>query len=614
MKLRPARALNGRLSTAAPGPRRPAPRAAWLAGLSLAWGAALAQTPPAPAAEAASAPAPVLNSSLDAPMFYELLLGEMATQVGLGADGFEVMLDAARRSRDGAVFQRAIEMAIQGRSGDRALAAVQAWRKTLPQSVEAVRTQVQLLVAVDKLDDLPEPLRELIERQPAEERAAVISGLPRFLGGVRDKAQALTVAEATLTPFLGAPATRTASQTALARLALAAGQRDRALALITQALQDQPSAPGPVLLALEMMGDTPAAEPLVRRYLERPDALNTLRLGYVQALEQRQRLGEAVVQLRQALAVQPDLPQAWLTLGAYLNDLQSPREAMAALDRFFALQPAAPAGGEAGSDEDDQAERARRSLDYGCVQQAEAHEQLGELQAAAAWLDRIPAQRLDLSLLVRRATLTARLGDTEAALAQVRDTAVRGEPDASLRRLAQAQVLRDIGRAEAAYQLLTEALAEQPDEPRLLYEQAMLAERLQRYEPMETLLRRVIVLKPDDAQAYNALGYSMAERNVRLDEARALIQRAVDLAPEDPFILDSLGWVAYRQGRLDEALDLLQKAYHARPHAEVATHLGEVLWMLGRHDEALARWREARQREKDNAALRETLQRLKVSL
>jgi tetratricopeptide (TPR) repeat protein len=212
------------------------------------------------------------------------------------------------------------------------------------------------------------------------------------------------------------------------------------------------------------------------------------------------------------------------------------------------------------------------------VVQADAHEQLGDLKEAARWLDKVPAERTDLALLVRRASLMARQGQVDAGLALVKNGAARGNPDARARLLAQTQVLRDAGRQQAAFDLLGAAVKQSPEDSGLIYEQAMLAEQLKQYDTMETLLREVMRLKADDAQAYNALGYSLAERGVRLDEALKLIQQAVSLAPDDPFILDSLGWVYYRQGRAADALKLLQQSYAARPHAEVATHLGEVLW------------------------------------
>jgi Flp pilus assembly protein TadD len=142
----------------------------------------------------------------------------------------------------------------------------------------------------------------------------------------------------------------------------------------------------------------------------------------------------------------------------------------------------------------------------------------------------------------------------------------------------------------------------------------MMYEKLNRLADMERLLRRVIELKPDHQQAYNALGYSLADRNLRLPEARTLIKKALELSPGEPSITDSLGWVEYRLGHREEAVRLLRDAYKAQPDAEIAAHLGEVLWVSGHADEARSIWREARKRDSANDVLRETLTRLRVDL
>jgi Flp pilus assembly protein TadD len=131
----------------------------------------------------------------------------------------------------------------------------------------------------------------------------------------------------------------------------------------------------------------------------------------------------------------------------------------------------------------------------------------------------------------------------------------------------------------------------------------LLAEKLGRLETLETNLRKLIALKPDSAQAYNALGYSYADRNLRLPEARELIEKALKLSPDDPFILDSMGWVLYRQGDFSGALPQLERAYAQRPDPEIAAHLGEVLWMLGRKDDARRVWREAQKKHPANEEL-----------
>jgi Flp pilus assembly protein TadD len=180
--------------------------------------------------------------------------------------------------------------------------------------------------------------------------------------------------------------------------------------------------------------------------------------------------------------------------------------------------------------------------------------------------------------------------------------------------LGQTQLLREARQWKQAYGLLVKANQRIARDPDLLYEQAMLAEKLERQAEMEALLRQVIELKPDQPHAYNALGYSLADRKTRLPEARTLISKALELAPGDPFITDSAGWVEYRLGNLIGAEQLLRQAYAKRADPEIATHLGEVLWSMGRRDEARALWTTARQKDGGNEVLAETLARLKVRL
>jgi Flp pilus assembly protein TadD len=189
------------------------------------------------------------------------------------------------------------------------------------------------------------------------------------------------------------------------------------------------------------------------------------------------------------------------------------------------------------------------------------------------------------------------------------------EPRDALAKLnAEVQLLREMKAYDEALKLLQQANSRFPNDPSLLYDQAMVAEQLGRHDEVDPLLRRVIQLNPEDPNAYNALGYSLADRNISLDEAQELVGKALSLKPGDPFITDSLGWVAYRQGRLDDARTLLQQAFMARPDPEIAAHLGEVLWVQGRKEEAIKVWREGKGRDATNKTLRDTLQRFQPKL
>lgn len=189
----------------------------------------------------------------------------------------------------------------------------------------------------------------------------------------------------------------------------------------------------------------------------------------------------------------------------------------------------------------------------------------------------------------------------------------RGPDDARLKLLAEAQLLRDNQQAQQAYDLLSEELKQNPDEESLLYDAAMAAERAGQLDVMERLLRHLIQLNPQAGHAHNALGYALADRGVRLPEAKALIEQAVQLSPDDGYIQDSLGWVQFRMGNVREARKTLEAAYKKRPDAEIAAHLGEVLWTLGEREPARRIWREGLRLDANNETLQKTLKRFRVT-
>jgi tetratricopeptide (TPR) repeat protein len=235
-------------------------------------------------------------------------------------------------------------------------------------------------------------------------------------------------------------------------------------------------------------------------------------------------------------------------------------------------------------------------------------DQSGRPDDALHWYDQVAAGEHAMPAKVRAAQVLLRQNKLDQA--RQRLAAARANASGDIRLLvAEAQLLRDAGRHAEAFAFLANALEMQPDQPDILYETALAAEKLGHVDLVERHLRRLIALKPDSAQAYNALGYSFVDRNLRLDEAAQLIDKALSLTPDDPFILDSKGWLLFRQGKLAAALEALQKAFAQKPDPEIAAHIGEVLWVLGRPDEALAIWREASKAHPSNEALTATIKR-----
>ena len=583
--------------------------------VSLLAAATLSQT----ALGASVSPSKVENSNLDAQLFYQLLIGEIELRSGEAGNAFEVLLDAARRAKDEQLFRRATDIALQARAGDQALSAAKAWRASLPESQDALRYIVQLLVSLNRVPETLEPMRALLKVVPAMQRPALINSLPRFFARAPDRAQAASLLEQALQPYTDAPETRASARVAVGRAWLAAQDSAKAIELARRAHTLDPTAEAPAMLAIEMLPGSAAAEDIVNSHLKAKPSSNGVRLVYVRSLTSSQRYADAIAQLETATRTEPKLPPPWLTLGALHLELRHPTEAMAALNTYVRLletEPAAkPEATEAGAEEDEEAPNPRgEGLTQAWLLLSQAAEQQGNFAAAETWLGKIDNPQRALEVQSRRAALLARQGKVGEARELIRRVPEKNPDDVRAKLLAEAQVLREVKQWSEANAVLAQANQRFQNDADLLYEQSMMAEKLNRMDDMERLLRRVIEIKPDHHHAYNALGYSLAERNMRLPEAKKLIQKALELSPGEPFITDSLGWVEFRLGNREEALRLLRGAYKSRPDPEIAAHLGEVLWASGQREEARKVWAEGRKRDSANDVLRETLARLQVDL
>jgi len=574
---------------------------------------------PGISAQATDAPSVVEKSSLDANLFYQLLIGEIELRSGEAGTAYQVMLEAAKRTGNEQIFKRATEIALQARAGEQALAAVVAWRAAVPDSVDALRYQVQLLLALNRPSESAEPLAALLAAAPAAQRPLLIASLPRLYARSTDRRGTAELLEKALQPYLADPATRSVAGSTLGRSWLAALEPGKALEIARRTHEADRTAEGSALLALEMLPSTPEAEPIVTSYLAERAGDANMRLLYVRNLAASQRYAEAVAQLEELTRRDPQLAPPWLTLGALRLELRQPAEATEALKRYVELvQGGSPvvlgAASAAEASAEDGPPTTSEALTQAWLLLAQAAEAQSDYAAAESWLARIDNPQRALEVQLRRASILTRQGRLPEARELIRRVPEQSESDARAKLLAEAQLLREQKDWREAEQVLAQANERFPNDVDLLYEQAMMAEKSDRLAEMETLLRRVIELKPDHHHAYNALGYSLAERNIRLPEARELIRKALELSPGEPFITDSLGWVEYRLGHLEEAVRLLREAYRTRSDPEIAAHLGEVLWASGQTEEARKIWREGRSKDSSNDVLKETLARLRVEL
>ena len=559
-------------------------------------------------AQSSSAPvSPAKTSALDADLFYQLLLGELNAQGANPSLGYSLLLDAARKTEDPQLFQRAVEIALQARSGESALQAARAWRQALPKSREANRFVLQILISLNRLTDTVEPMKREVALATEQERAASIAALPNYFARAADKLAAAQALEQTLSTYTARPENgKDIAVTAwitLGRMRLMSGDRDAALEAARRGQALDVRAEGPALLALALMGpNTTQAEALVKKYLT-PQAQPEVRLAYARVLLDAQRYAESEAQIQILTRDKPDFAEPWLIQGALA--LQDKRTDLAekSLQKYVDLSTANTSN-----------PTQERGVVQAYLMLAQVAEQRKDFAQTEHWLSKITNADDMLQTQTRRAGILARQGRMEQARALIASLPERTPAQARSKLMAEVQLLRENKLYQPAYDLLAQATPNNPNDFDLLYDQATLAEKLGDTEGMERLLRQIIAGKPDYHHAYNALGYSLAERNIRLDEARLLILKALEFAPDDPFISDSLAWVEFKSGNKTEALRILQSAYKTRPDAEIAAHLGEVLLSLGQREQAISIWREGLQLNADNETLTETLKRLRVKL
>ena len=576
----------------------------------LAISGAFAQTPavgPGPSGLPASTPAesvggPV-SSNLDSELFYQLIVGELNIVDGEPGLGFARILDAAQKTRDPKLFERAVRVAIQSRSGEPALQAARSWKQTLPASREANRYVLQLLIGLNRIGETLEPLRSEVSGTGVTERAAFIAVIPGFYARASDKKLATSIVEQALAQYFENSQFGAAAWTAVGRVRLESGDSAGALDAARRAQALSPEADGPAMLALSLM-DTkaPLAEQIVRKYLEGKPKVE-VRMDYARALLDAQRYALAGEQIRIVTVEKPDHPQAWLIKGTL--ELQDKKNELAEKSflRHIELMQRTAEGRPA---------QANQGLAQAYLSLAQIAEQRRDFAQAENWLGKIDNADDMIGAQSRRAAILAKQGKLEEGRKLLRALPEKSPADARQKVMAEVQLLRDNKQYKSAYEVLSVKAQTDPTDYELLYDQATVAEKLGRLEEMERILRVIMAGKPDYQHAYNALGYSLAERKVRLPEARQLILKALELAPNDPFITDSLGWVEFQSGNLAEALRILQGAYDSRPDAEIAAHLGEVLWVSGKREQAMTIWREGVALNAESETLVETLKRLRV--
>jgi Flp pilus assembly protein TadD len=547
-----------------------------IAGLSLAGCAAVAQTKD------------IGSADLNEPLLYEFLLGEIALQRGDNGLAAQTFLDLAKRTRDPRVARRAVEIANQAQMPELALEAAKTWQQLDPGSSHALQVVAALLVAGKRVEEAQPYLEKLLAADGVNLENGFMQ-LNRLLAGNPDKKANLRVVRQ-----LGARHPKLPqAHFAEAQAAAAAGDDEAAVAAIRRATALRPDWELATLLEAQILQrrSPGAAAKVLADFVAKNPNSREARLQYARALVLDKRLPEARKQFEAVLAANPGNTEVVYAVGLLAFQLKDYEVAEENMKRLLGL-----------------GYRDANGVRYLLGQIAEEQKQWPR---AVQWYEGIAEGEHVLPARMRTANAIAKQGKLDEARAFLKRVAADNPGEQAQLTVAEAQLLREAHRNQEALQLLAEALQKEPDQPELLYDYALTAEKLDRFDLLEANLRKLIQVRPDHAHAYNALGYSLADRNLRLPEARKLIEKALELAPDDYFIVDSLGWVLYREGDLKGAAEQLRRAYSGRPDAEIGAHLGEVLWIMGERDEANRIWQESLKASPDNETLQKTLKRLK---
>lgn len=536
---------------------------------------------------------------LTSTMLNQLMKAEFAFREGDWQGPYLTMLSLAQQTRDPRLARRAAEMAVAAKQADDTLAAVRLWHQLDPDSEEATQYFVGMVITSDNIAAV-EPIFERRLRQATPgKRGMLLFQVQQLLARAKDKEAAGAMLERLVAPYENTMEARIVR----AQVALSRGDKALARAEASAALAARPDSEIALLMLAQVTDDEAEVVASMQKFLKRyPDARD-VRAAYARVLVNRKDYPGARREFEQLVKDQPDNVAHLYALGILATQMNDAPGAEGYFTRFVDVL---------GRNPEDERDPSRALLIL-----SQLAEERGDLPGALQWLDKVPEgtdapTRFNAQL--RRAHLVGKSGD----LAGARRLLAEIKPDEPAQQAqvatAEVQLLREANQLPEAYALMEATTARFPKNPDLLYDFALLAERLGKNDVMEAQLREVMALAPDNHHAYNALGYSLADRNIRLQEAYGLIAKALEMAPDDPFIMDSMGWVHYRMGNLAEAEKFLRRAYGLRRDPEIAVHLGEVLWQKGDRTAAQQLWREARAKDPHNDTLKNTLARLRLSL
>lgn len=545
-----------------------------------------APEPASPAAPAAETRSPA-GSSPQVEAQFHVMAGEMAAGRQQPEVAAKEFLQALDYTSDPQIAARATAQALMAQDDALALQAARKWQAIEPTSLDVREVITRLALRAGQNDEAYAECASIVRDHPG----GIDDGFHHVALLLQQEPAQSAAALALMDRLVAQYPKQAGAYQAQGLLDLRYGKVDAAEQAAREAIRLKPTKEASLLLvgALVKKGDIAGADQVMDGVLKNNPDSEEVRLGYARLLIESDQRAHAREQLERLLKDQPGNVDAHFNLG--LLDIDDRR-----LDDAEAqFQVVAKTPDRVGDAE------------YFLGRIAELRHQPKQ---ALAHYEKVRNGQQGLDAAVRRATMLAKLGRVDEARAILETLREQFPPLADRFLMAEGEMLLDVGAYDQALELYGDALKDNPDDGDLLYSRSLVYERMNRVGDSETDLRKILDKSPDDARALNALGYTLLVHTDRLDEADKLVSKALQLTPDDPAVVDSMGWLRFRQGRPQDALPLLQKAYAQFPDAEVAAHLGEVLWALGNKEQAHNLLTQASKTDPDNVQLRDTLKRL----
>lgn len=551
---------------------------------------------------------PPLEKPLNAEFVYEYLVAEITGQRGDYATSGSIFYQLAKKEEDARFAERAAKIAVYGNVGNLVLPAVELWAHLDPSSTEAQQAMIEILIKTDRLSEAEPYLSQLLTKE--ETRASGFLFINNLLNRSPNKLGVLF-----LTQSLAEPYPKLAeAHFSIAQAAINANRNDVALEALNRAEKLKPGWGLAALLKGQLLfSESPQkAISYYQTFLGKFPKSNEIRLNLCKILVSQKQYSLAkkefpriIQEAQQEVEKRAQPSNAEPKRNESLRDMAEKNLAdINAVLGLLAMQ------GEDYPTAKTYFEEALKSEfkepDQLYLYMGQISEKAQDDTTARAWYEKISAGSHYLESRFNIANMIARQSNIDQAIKFLDEVDNLSAEQQILVIQAEAQMLARAKRTQEAFDLLAKTVNNMPNTPELVYDYALVAERMGKYDIMEKELRRVIEVKPDFAAAYNALGYSFADRNIKLDEALLLIKKALEFSPNDHYMLDSLGWVYYKKGDLDQAVAYLKQAFDIHPDPEIAAHLGEVLWQKGQREQAKKIWSDALREDPENEVLLNT--------